>query len=106
MCKCLIVFGRTAACTVCSEYLDRVVEEDVECVAGAVRDELLGVVGHHLAAVLQLDAHGVVRRAVAGPVHAEAHDEDAAVHAELDAVAPPAVAPLVGPVRRGLEPVY
>ena len=92
-----------AQCAQCM-YLDRVVEEDVECVAGAVRHELLGVVCHHLAAVLQLDAHRVVRRAVAGAVHAEAHDEDAPVHAELDAVAPPAVAPLVGPVRRGLEP--
>ena len=93
-------------CAQCTMYLDRVVEEDVECVAGAVRDELLGVVCHHLAAVLQLDAHRVVRRAVAGAVHAEAHDEDAPVHAELDAVAPPAVAPLVGPVRRRLEPEY
>ena len=60
--------------------------------------------GSHVA-LLKLDAGGVVRAARGGSVEAEADDEDAVVHAELDGVASAAIPPLVASIGRGLEAV-
>ena len=78
-------------------YLNGVIEVHMESVAWTVWEELLGIWGEDLAAVLQLDPEmnvkegdqhdalpdGVVGRPVAGAVETEAHNEDSSVHAEL-----------------------
>ena len=86
-------------------HLNRLLKVDVERVARSVREEFGVVLGQHTSEPFQFDADAVVGRAVGRAVEAEADDEDALVHAELDAVAPAPVAPLVAPVGRRLEPV-
>ena len=74
--------------------LDGLLEVDLERVAGAVGEELFVVAGQDAAEAFQFDADAVVGGAVGRAVQAEADDEDALVDAELDRVAPAAVAPL------------
>ena len=85
--------------------LDRIVKEHGEGVAGPVRLELGHVLAEEQSVFLQLDSNEVLGRAVARPVKPEAHDENALVDGELDAVTAPAVAPLVAAVGGGLEAV-
>ena len=58
-------------------------EEDMESIAGAVRVKLLSGGRQTLAAVLQLDPHGVVCRPVARAVHPEPDYEDPLINTEL-----------------------
>ena len=75
--------------------LDRVLEEDLEGVARAVREELRLILGKDPAQPLQLDFDVVVSRAVRGTIKTKADHEYSLVDAELDAVATAPVAPLV-----------
>lgn len=85
--------------------LDRVLEEDLEGVAGTVREELRLILGKDPAKPLQFDFDVVVSCTIRGTIETKANHEYPLVDAELDAVTAAPVAPLVVAVCARLEPV-